>query len=187
MISLKIFQKFITSLTILFYFQALILISTLINFFVGTICFFFAREYLMRFIPIYIICDLLYLFNVVVISLHQFWKDLNKKIYVVRIPISLYILDIISLLPQELIAVAIFGSNSIVSVSLRWITYIRLRYLINFIQVSFIIYSCIYAWYFSKTYFELLVAWNHFIFNRNHNYYKLEQIPNGIEICHMHI
>ncbi|XP_044766820.1 uncharacterized protein LOC123322840 [Coccinella septempunctata] len=127
-------SSIITNLPTDSYWNSLILISTLINYFVGTICFFFARNYLLSFIPIYVACDLLYLFNVIVLSLHRYWKDLSKRSYTVRVSTSSYVLDIVSLLPQELIAVAIFGSSSIISVSLRWITFIRLRCLISFMK-----------------------------------------------------
>ncbi|XP_045463397.1 uncharacterized protein LOC123673033 [Harmonia axyridis] len=130
----KWMKSLITNLPTDSYWNHLIIVSCLVNFYCGTICFFFARTYLMSFIPVYVICDLVYLFHVIVLSFHRYWKNLSKISYTVRVPMSYYILDIISLLPQELIAVAIFGSRSKVSVSLRWITYVRLRHLIHFIQ-----------------------------------------------------
>ncbi|KAK9891943.1 hypothetical protein WA026_017426 [Henosepilachna vigintioctopunctata] len=105
-----------------------IAVTCLANFFFGTICFFFARESLMSFIPIYVICDLFYCFNLILLSLHLFWKQLKKKFFIVRVNKLVYVLDILSLLPQELIPIAIFGNNY-VAIYMRWITYVRLRYL----------------------------------------------------------
>lgn len=101
----------------------------------GVHCMFFLPYSLESYIPFYVLCDIVYLADLVLNLVHRYWKRLYQKFQLKHKRKYLLLIDGLSLLPQEIILGSIFGYEHWSVIYCRVPTFIRLYRVMQFLYV----------------------------------------------------
>lgn len=126
----------------------IITFSVILNYMVTMYCNNFVPQHLFTCMWIYVMCDIIYLFNLILVLLHCYSKKLQQKFQIKPTHTFLFIIDVISLLPQESILGLIIGYQNSLIYYCRYVTFLRLyRIWLLFAEILKSVRNHRWAWF----------------------------------------